>query len=308
MSDAKPPAPQADALAKQLKSSLAKRRPRPWKLILTVLAASVLILVLLAWWLIPGPIPAPLQLIALDAVYSEGETPHAHALLFAPAQSTPPRRLSEYTVVFHEHGLLPGPAAQPREVVTKSDEAGRASVEWQVEQGHSRFLALHVEAEQRRGSPNDGGRIYVWPKDAPLLLVDADETLISEELNPQAAETLTKAARDGWRVAYLSLASSQPLAFRKARTWIEQQAKLPNGPVLGRNDFSADIPIEEARREVLKRLRGQFQGKGITVVKTMESARDSTQLGLRTIVIGAGPLPGEAELAPTWADVVAKLK
>jgi hypothetical protein len=308
MSDTKPPASQAEALAKQLKASLAQRRPRPWKLVLATLTGSVVVLVLLAWWLYPGPIPAPLQVIALDAVYNPDETPHARAQLFAAPQIKEPRRLSGYTVVFHERGPLVAPGAQPRAIVAKSDERGQASVEWQIDQAHAEFLVLHVEAEQRRGSPHDGGRIYVWPKDAPLLIVDVDETLIADELNGQASETLTKAATEGWRIIYLSLASAQPHEFRTARGWIEKQANLPNGPVLGRTHLSDEETIEEARRDVLKQLQGQFPGSMCAVVKSAESARVCKALGLRTIVVGAAPAPPEALHAPTWADVPFKLK
>ncbi len=217
------------ALARQLKDSLAHRRPRPWKLVLATLAGSVLMLVLLAWWLYPGPKPALLQIIALDVVCPPDETPHARAQLFAPPEDKEQRRLRGYTVVFHEPPLLLAPDVHRREVVAKTDERGQASVEWPVDGAHTEYKVRHIDVEQRRGSRDDG-RIFVWPKKAPLLIVDADETLIADTLDEQAPKTLTKAANDGWHIVYLSLTSAQPLEFRKARGWIEEPSKLPKGP------------------------------------------------------------------------------
>jgi hypothetical protein len=306
MSDPKPPAPKADALARQLKDSLAHRRPRPWKLVLATLAGSVLMLVLLAWWLYPGPKPALLQIIALDVVCPPDEAPHARAQLFAPPEDKEQRRLGGYTVVFHEPPLLLAPDVHRREVVAKTDERGQASVEWPVDGAHTEYKVRHIDVEQRRGSRDDG-RIFVWPKKAPLLIVDADETLIADKLDVQAPKTLTKAANDGWHIVYLSLTSAQPLEFRKARGWIEEHSKLPKGPVLGRKHFSDEETIEQARHDVLKQLQGQFQGALLAVVRSAESARVCQEVDMRAIVVGGAAAPAQVH-APTWADVPLKLK
>jgi hypothetical protein len=306
MSDPKPPAPKVDALARQLKDSLAHRRPRPWKLVLATLVGSVLMLVLLAWWLYPEPQPALLQVIALDVVCPKDETPHARAQLFAPPEAEAPRRLRGHTVVFHEPPLLLAPDVRRREVVAKTDDRGQASVEWPVDDALTEFRVRHIDAEQRRGSRDDG-RIFVWPKKAPLLIIDADETLIADKLEEHASETLTKAANEGWHIVYLSLTSAQPLEFRKARGWIEEQAKLPKGPVLGRKHFSDTETIEQARRDVLQQLQGQFQGAMLAVVRSAESARVCQEIDVRTIVVGGAAAPAQVH-APTWADVPVKLK
>jgi hypothetical protein len=306
MSDPKPPAPQADALARQLKHSLAHRRPRPWKLVLVTLAGSVLMLVLLAWWLYPGPKPALLQIIALDVVCPRDETPHVRAQLYAPPEDNALRRLSGYTVVFRKPSLPLAPDAAPRQVVAKSNERGQASVEWPVDDDLTAFDVLHIDPDTRRGSRDDA-RIYVWPKNAPLLIVDADETLVGDELDAQASETLTKAVNEGWHIVYLSLTSAQPHEFRKARGWIEEHSKLPKGPVVGRLHFSAAETIEQARHEVLKQLQRQFQGSMRAVVRSAESARVCQEIDVRAIVLGGAAAPAQVH-APTWVDVPVKLK
>src|ERR1700686_978512 len=116
MSDQKPPSPKSDELAKQLKDSLAQRRPRTWKPVLAALAASVLLLALLAWWRYPRPKPGPLQVMALDVVCNSEETPHARAQLFAGPDDKTLRGLSGQTIVFHEQPLLLKPGEKPREI------------------------------------------------------------------------------------------------------------------------------------------------------------------------------------------------
>jgi hypothetical protein len=307
MSDTKPP---ADALAKQLKDSLARRRLRPWKLVLPAVLGCTSLLVLLTWWLYPRAKAASLQIVALDIVYTSNETPRACALLHAPSTDKEPRRLSGGTVVFREQRLMLQPNEKPREIVTTSDARGQASVEWPVAHpGLAEFLVLYIDTDERKGSPHELGRIFVWPKDAPLLLVDADETLIAAELDAQAAETLTTAAKEGWRIVYLSLASTQAHEFRTARGWIHKnQTKLPMGPVLGRKSFGDDVTVAQARRDVLQSLHSRFTGKMLALVKTAEAAQISREIGLPTILIGNAAAPAEVVQAPTWADVVVRLK
>src|SRR5262249_36501556 len=206
-----------------------------------------------------------------DVVCVRDETPHVRAQLYAPPEDNAPRRLSGYTVVFRKPRLPLVVEPAPRQVVAKSDERGQASVEWQVDDDLTAFDVLHIDPDPRRGSRDDA-RIYVWPKNAPLLIVDADETLIGDELDKQAPETLTKAVNEGWHIVYLGLASAEPHEFRKARGWIEEHSKLPKAPVLGRSHFPA-ITIEQARHDVLKQLQRQFQGSMRAVVRSAESAR-----------------------------------
>jgi hypothetical protein len=125
-------------------------------------------------------------------------------------------------------------------------------------------------------------------------------------LDQQAPETLSKAVKEGWQIVYLSLTSAEPHEFRKARGWIEEHAKLPKGPVLGRLHFSADTS-EQARHELLKQLRRQFQGSMRAVLRSAESARVCQEIDVRAIVVGGAAAQAQVH-APTWADVPAKWK
>lgn len=297
MSDPKPTAEKADALAKQLKDSLAGRRPRPWKMVLATLVGASLLLGLFAWWLYPRAKPGPLQIIGLDTICTPDDAPMARAQLLVPPDDTVLRGLAGHKVVFHEppRFLQPG-GEKPREVVVKSDERGQASVEWPTA-ATADFLVVHVNPEIGKASPQERGRIFVWPKDAPLLIVDADETLIADELDAKAAATLVKAEKEGWRIVYLAPASTTAHHFRKARVWIEKQAKLPKGPVLGRLHFTEDDSVESARRELLKQLQSKFPTSLLAIVKNPESAQTCKELNVRTVVIGG---------AVTWDDVPLK--
>lgn len=270
MSNPKSTDPKANALAQQLKDSLAQRRLRPWKIVLGTLAVSVLLLGLLAWWMYPKPKPPPLQVMAFDVVCTTDEVPEVRAQLHGPPDDDQPRRMSGWKVIFREPLLPPPPkGAAPREIEALSDEHGQASLEWPLHEPKStQYSVLHVDPDLGKGSLVDVGHVFVWPKDAPLLIVDADETLIAKEVDADASATLTKAAKEGWRIVYLAPAATNAHDFRKARRWLtENQAKLPPGPILGRKHYPLEEPIEEARADLLKRLQGKFTGKMLAVVK-----------------------------------------
>jgi hypothetical protein len=305
MADSKPE--HAEALAKQLKESLAQRRPRPWLAVLAALVICTLILAGLVWWLYPRARLASLEIVALDGIFTADETPTATAQLFAPPEDEGTRRLRGHRIVFHEQLVLRPPGEKPREVVTPSDDQGQAAVEWPSKAELSEFFARYISTEPKPQNVNDGGRLFVWPKNAPLLIVDADETLIAEKLDEQAAVTLSKAAKEGWRIVYLTPAATQAHDWRIARGWIHRQAKLPIGPVLGRRQFPSDEPIGEARRTLLKPLR-RFEGPQLAVVKTSDAAQLCKELGLRTILLGNAAAPAEVVQAASWADVPVQLK
>lgn len=298
----------AEALAKQLKQSLAQRRPRPWLPVLTALVVCSLILAGLVWWLYPRTQFASLEIVALDDVFTPDEAPSAHAQLFAPPDDEGTRRLGGHKIVFHEPLVLLVPGAKPREDLTQSDDHGQASVAWgKAQVGLIEFSARYVSTEARPKNVNDGGRLFVWPKNAALLIVDADETLIAQKPDEQAAATLKKAAAAGWHIVYLTPAATQAHDWRLARGWIQRQARLPIGPVLGRRRFPGDEPTDEARRALLQALR-KFEGPQLAVVKTPDAALVCKELGMRTILLGNAVPPEGVTQAATWADVPVQLK
>src|SRR5262249_48657800 len=155
-----------------------------------------------------------------------------------------------------------------------------------------------------KGSQHDGGHLYVWPKQTPLFLVDADETLCAEELEESAAATLKKASEQGWRIVYLALAGAQVRTFLSTRAWIRSQVKLPKGPILGQAKYYPNAESSaQARRQILDSLKQRFQGPLVVVVKSAEAAQTCKDVGVRTIVVGADAAPAGVEHVASWADV-----
>jgi hypothetical protein len=307
MSDTKPSAAAAEKLAKELKATLAKRRPKPWKTVLATLAVCTLLLAALAWWFYPRPKLDPLQVVALDAVVAPGERLTVHAQLYPPTEEKPPRQMSGYTVVFSEPPPLLQPVGKTHEVVKESDDDGQAATEWLAPKTDiAEFRTHHIDLVNSTKAI-DHARIFVVPKDAPILLVDIDETLLAKEVDPEAIKTLKRAVDEGWRIAYLAVTSVNPQDYRKVRDWTISQSALPRGPVLGRLPLAYTQTSERARRELLKSLRDQFTGNLVTIVKSVDAAAVSKEAGMPTYQMSAEPIAGVVGIE-SWKDVPLRLK
>lgn len=303
MSDANP-----DALAKQLKDTLTRRRPRPVKIVLSALALSVLLLAGLAYSLYPGPRMPPLQVLALDGVVAEGEEPTARVQLYSGEQDTPPTALRRKAVVVQEPRRVTQLNDPPRLLTLMSDDTGQAATAWPIgKQPFGEFLASYVDVAQKHASVNDRGSLFVWPKDAPILFV-ADETVIGDELNADAASTLTKASAEGWRIVYVCLEQAGPMAFAKARQWLRRQPMLPRGPVLAPRSLLESPESAETRREVLTDLHQRFQGPKLAIVKSASNARIAHDVGVPTIVIDPGVNVEGTRSVASWAEVKVQRK
>ena len=298
MSENQPPKPKADDLAKDLKASLAQRRPRTWLPTIVAVVVASLVLGGVYIWMQPRRRAQPLQVLALDAVFTPDQTPVARAQLFEPIGDTARSRLGGQTIVLFEQM-----AANPRRIVAKSDAAGSAQVDWPLDGAPAaEFFAQFIDDERRQVSSAVRGRLFIWPKDTPLLIVDAHETLITGDLNADALSRLTKAHEEGWRVIYLAVKSATAPDFAAAHAWLDDKAKLPRGPVLGRGIFPSDAPMETAWRDALTSLKTQFTGPMLAVVGSDEAAQTCKEANVPTVRIGAdnGGVP--------WADVPVRLK
>lgn len=288
-----PPKPDADKLAKELQASLAKRRPTQWKPVLTVLGLATAALTLMAWWLYPtAPLPL-MQVLVLDEVCTPGETPHAHVQLYA-AENEPPH-LAGRNVLFL------GPAiSTPGGIGARTGEFGRASIALtnDAKEPVLEFYVRHyVESRKLEMTHPKRGRIFVWPRDARLLIVDIDDTLNLKEPNKDALAALKKADADGWHIVYVSTVEA-PERIEKIRTWLETQeadADWPAGPQLNRPAYVITDDLHWR-----KQLADRFAGTKVVVVKAGQSVQ------------GWGPdfqaiAIGDAK-TPSWADVAGQLE
>lgn len=294
------PKPDVDALGKNLQASLAKRRPKTWKPVLAAVVIASMFLVAVWWWLRAPRRGEPLHVVAMDSLVSQGETPMARALLFpSPDDATSPRLRGRRLDFFEQL------VAEPRKFVATSDANGHAEIEWPTgETEVSEFYVKHLDEDRRQGSLPMRGLIWVWPKKAPLLIVDADETLIDDDVNEEAIDALVQSNAAGWRIVYLTLASATAADYRRARSWIEGEPKLTRGPILGRAKFSAEESSESARRDLLNSLKARFEGPMIAIVKNAESIATCKEAGIRAIPIGDATDGRTVK----WADVPANLK
>jgi hypothetical protein len=298
MLEEKPAKPPADELAKELKASLAQRRPRTWKPILALVVICSLILAIMAIALYPRQRTPALQIVALDGLFTTDETPVARAQLLPPLTDEAVPNWAGHRIVFDQPH-----ANKPREEIVKSDDKGQAAVAWLMDDPPmAPFFVRYIDPERRQGSAKERGWVFTWPKNAKLLVVDVEETLTGDdgdEFDEKAQESLIAAALDEWRVVYLALKNTQGHEYRKMRGWLENQAKLPNGPILGRAHYPSDDTMAVERRAALKSIQNRFQGAIVVVVKSTQAEQTSKDLKLRTIRIGDAA-------TPTWAEVTLK--
>jgi hypothetical protein len=290
MSNDKPANPAADQLAKGLKSSLANQRPRTWLPIVVLLILCTLILGVLLWWFLPRGRPPVLHVVAFDDVVATGETPTARGQLFVPTGDAEAPRLSGHDLAFDDQ------QTQPK--VIKSDDKGIGAAAWPIgEEPVAAFFVRFVDRDNRQGSAKENGRLFVWPKNSRIIVVDADETLLED--NEHAPTVLNKAADEGWRIAFACITSSKAHEFRQARGRLDSLVKLPKGPYLGRAAYPAKESVEAARREVFQLLRGKFNADMLAIIKSADATTTCQDLGIRVIRIGDAA-------TPTWAEVVVK--
>lgn len=297
MSDTKPSPGQSEALARQLKETLSRRRFQPWKVVFGALVLASVVLFLMTYWMYPRSRPAPMQVMALDSVTVVDEPPVVRAQLYAPDAGSA-SRLKGQTIIVQDQRLL-GAGGKPREVNVVTDARGQASTDWPIDNApRAEYLVRYVDADQK-STTSDRARIFVFSKEARILIVDFD-TIQSDAVDPKASESLARAAGDGWRVIYLSMATAKPQDFRDSVAWLARnQAKLPIGPVLGRLHYSETEDSEKARREALKGFEGRFKGPIIAVVKSVEAAATCKDAGIRAIILGSAA-------TPSWADASLK--
>ena len=123
------------------------------------------------------------------------------------------------------------------------------------------------ESQRPPWSSRDQGRIFVWPEDARILVLEIEPQLKNPADWPTVAEALTAAAERGWHIVYLGVGPDRPTVYQKLRTLAKQlttadRGKAPEGPVLARKNFFPP-PAKNGPgdvHEVLADLRRDFRG------------------------------------------------
>jgi hypothetical protein len=168
--------------------------------------------------------------------------------------------------------------------------------------------------------------VFTWPAKTDILLVEARHALMNANsvdfhkrnifaLPPfPGAETALKEARaKKFRLVYLATAPDAPADYRKLRGWLQRRlppadALFPDGPALGRAEYSGQMDLAAAQRAVIRILRTTFHGKLVAVAGRAEDATVFRDAGLTTIVVGdKGNAAGKKHQVKRWDQVPAHL-
>jgi hypothetical protein len=307
-----------DPWKEKLQATLKKDRPssRRWGLWLSL--GLLAVLVLLAWWLYPRPTPPLPALITFDALIVPGEEAPLLAL-FDKAEDQPAPRYKGRTLTFQESRLPSFNEELGSASVTLGEEGtARASLKVSAKLRKVAFKAQVLEKARQEGA-KDEAHCFSFPADSNLLLVCVEGTLsrfgVAEwdkaNLNdvvpvPEAPKALQDARKRGFEVAYLALEAEKPAVYRKMRLWVhsrsgEGDSFLPEGPVLGRPDYSGDVG--DACTKVLAGLKDRFTGRRVALTGDASSAARLRAAGWRTILVGDGEPLDNIERIRSWDEL-----
>ncbi|HYT88466.1 MAG TPA: hypothetical protein VEL76_07140 [Gemmataceae bacterium] len=279
----------------------AAKRRRPWTRLtwLIVLLCCAIPLGLGAWVFWPRSPPLALVVIAFDEVVVQGETASSRGQLVPVEADRAGVRLEGYELTFEEQpfGALIG--RQPVRRLAKTTAEGSASVEWGFAAvGRFDFLVRYVRPD-RESEAVDRGRVFAWPKETKLLLVDvaaltekgeklwADERVPNAVVLPDASTTLQTAQKAKWAVVYLALPATRGTIYRQVRNWttrhtLPPNGVLPDGPALGR------LSVSGGGSDGILALLKRFDGPPVVIVGQAEAGEPYRAAGIRTLAIGPG--------------------
>src|SRR5581483_491794 len=310
------PSQTTDALSKTLRENL--RRRRPWYLgrvfwfvvPLTLLGGFIL------WWNLPTGQPPRLLVVALDQLSADGKPLTLRGRIEPWPKDAQAVALGGVNVFF-----VIDRKAQPATSDPFGDLVATASV---LPEGGG-FTVRHVGTRERPGS-EDSARVFAWPADSKLLVVDVEETLAAIAADawprenpldiaprPDAAAALREAEANGYHIVYFALSGDSALAYRKVRGWMYQRIArkdgFPAGPVLGRLSYHDQT---EPRAAAMQYLLKTFHAAPISLcalVGTKAAARSAAATGARTILVADQddrPQGDGAEImyAKTWLEVM----
>jgi hypothetical protein len=309
-----------DALRLLVKTSLAERQRRsPWRLLLLA-ALGLGLLGLFAWYIYPRPKLPRLRVAAFDQVARPDVPVPISARLGSIEDEETTADLSGCELFFD--GGPTGFADQ-----AAADRAGRATVtgSFAAQKGPVEYVVRFPgHGDQKRGA-EDRGRIYVWPEDAALLVVDADHALAQAEEEqfwsrpnldirprPEAAAALRQ-LHEKYHLVYLTGNADRPYRYAKLRHWLTLAALprrevFPDGPVL---DFAGELARAHASafgRQVLGDLKSRFHGLAVAIAGREEEARLFHEAGWRTFLVEeTGAVPEGITVVKSWKDLARQL-
>jgi hypothetical protein len=301
-----------------LERERAKRRERSLAVPLLLIAAVLAVgLGFLAWKFWPED-PPNISLTAYDQV-ARPEEPVALWARVEDEDRQEPINLGGFDLLFQ--------VAATRQAETVSTDAGGAAhIDWRPAKapaGPTEFLVRYADQKTHKSSRN-AGRVFVWPADASLLVVDVDHALVNvDEETLRAARLPELTARPGaaaalrrlpgYKIAYLTALAERPAAYRNLRSWLRPLAatdrdQFPDGPLLGPSQ-----PLGEGDRETfiqgqIETLKSAYTGPAIGIAGRAKEARLFFDAGWKTCLVGdAGDVPDGVTAVESWAELPQKL-
>jgi hypothetical protein len=197
-----------------------------------------------------------------------------------------------------------------------TDTGGSARIEWHAPKAVGKtieFMVRHQHKENPKRAVRNEGRIFIWPADARLLVVDVDHALTagtdanSPQLRPGAAEAL-RALGSRHKIVYLSANALEPSIYKNLRAWLRQASAngkpiLPEGALLG-----PSVPLSEADRDLflmgeIERLKKSFTGPVAAIVGRPVDAKMMQDAGWKAVLLGNGIDAEGAIHVGEWKDV-----
>ncbi|HYV37219.1 MAG TPA: hypothetical protein VE988_16045 [Gemmataceae bacterium] len=254
-------APSADdELSRRLREAISRKRPWQRTYFFLLLLALISIFAFVAWWFWQRPQPPELMVIGFDHVTRPGKQ-------FTVRAATVPRqpgvdKWGGRDLFFQE--VAPPLAESGQPVALRTGEHGMATATWTLKHPATmaEIEAIYIDDSMRPPwSDRARCRIFTWPSESRLLVLDVDPTMKNSNDWPALAKALAEADSAGWRIVYLAVNANTPADYRPLRDWvIRLQSDLPVGPVLPRTKFPAGEADAVARKKVLAELKGEFSG------------------------------------------------
>jgi hypothetical protein len=304
-----------DAFFVLAKAGFGDRRRRSLTRIAVTFLVFVLLLALPIYFLWPEPEQPSVFLAACDQVGTPGESTSLCACVEAMGEDKTKAILAGRDVYFHDlqtdwQQLV---ATDSHGVVTL--QRNFSSVAATVE-----IMVRYPGDGQRRPGVQAKARVFVWPPETPLLMVDVDHTLADVnaatlwdannlDIRPRpGAVAALRAARAKYRIGYLSAGADLPSRYNKLRAWLErgwapEQEQFPNGPVLSR---ACRPPLSDASKflqATLKDFKQRFRGTMVAITGDGVNAQSLYEAGWRTFLLSeAGDAPNGVTGIKSWSE------
>jgi hypothetical protein len=201
--------------------------------------------------------------------------------------------------------------------------AGQAALRARFPASTEIVVRFPGEGERRRGVESNKARVFVWPAQSSLIVVDAvsaladiDATKFETTSNLDipsragaAAVLRTLAAKR--RVVYLAPGMARALSYNKLSAWLERAAvprdKLPDGPLL----VSAGVEPAANRFAfaTASNLKNRFRDTVIGITASPDHARQFREAGLKTYFLGESKeLADGVVAAGSWKELTKQLE